>query len=164
MREDIEAHRGWRRERLAELDRRLGEAVAASPLWQATLALLVTVPGVGPVVGATVVAELPELGRLRRQEVAALVGVAPLNRDSGQHRGRRGVWGGRGAVRAALYMAALVASKHNPVIREFFERLLKAGKPKKVALVACTRKLLVILNAMMKSGQQWNPSLAGNTA
>ena len=155
VRADIEAHLGWLRERLAELDRRLGAAVAASPLWQATLALLVTVPGVGPVVGATLVAELPELGRLTRQEVAALVGVAPLNRDSGTLRGRRGTWGGRASVRAALYMAVVTAVRWNPGIRAFHARLVAAGKPGKVALVACMRKLLTILNAMVRDGAPW---------
>jgi transposase len=112
---------------------------------------------VGPVLAATLLAELPELGRLNRCQIAALVGVAPLNRDSGQHRGVRTTWGGRSGVRAALYMATLVATRHNPVIRSFYRRLREAGKPKRVALVACMRKLLVILNTMLKHGHPWCP-------
>jgi transposase len=115
------------------------------------------VPGVGPVLAATVLAELPELGPLGRQQIAALVGVAPLNRDSGARRGKRAVWGGRAAVRATLYMAALVATRHNPAIRAFYARLLAAGKPRKVALVACMRKLLTILNALLRQQTPWQP-------
>ena len=105
-------------------------------------------------------AELPELGTLTHKQLAALVGVAPLNRDSGTMRGKRAVWGGRAGVRAALYMAALVATRHNPQIKEFYERLLAVGKPKKVALVACMRKLLIILNAMLKHRAPWRPPSA----
>ena len=122
--------------------------------------LLRSVPGVGPVLTTTLIAELPELGSLSRQEVAALVGVAPLNRDSGSLRGRRTVWGGRRRVRTALYMATLVAARHNPVIRSFYERLCTAGKAKKVALTACMRKLLTILNAMAKHDATWDPTTA----
>ena len=121
--------------------------------------LLKSVAGIGPITVTTVIADLPELGRLSRREVSALVGVAPFNRDSGQHRGRRSTWGGRGTVRSTLYMAALVASRHNPVIRAFYQRLLGAGKPKKVALVACMRKLLTILNAIARDGVPFNPTL-----
>lgn len=119
--------------------------------------LLQSVPGVGRVVSLTLLAELPELGRLSHKEIAALVGVAPLNRDSGTLRGKRLVYGGRAPVRAVLYMAALVASRRNPVIRAFYERLRAAGKPAKVALTACMRKLLVILNAIARSGTPWRP-------
>lgn len=117
--------------------------------------LLQSVPGVGPVLPRTLLADLPELGRLSRREIAKLVGVAPLSRDSGTMRGRRFVQGGRATVRAVLYMAALVATKRNPVIRAFYLRLLAAGKPKKLALVACMRKLLTILNVMVRSAQRW---------
>jgi transposase len=137
--------------------------VKASPLWRVKDDLLQSMPGVGRVVSLTLLAELPELGRLSSKEIAALVGVAPLARDSGTLRGKRLVYGGRAPVRAVLYMAALVASKCNPVIRAFYERLRAAGKPAKVALTACMRKLLVILNAMARSGTRWQPehTLAG---
>ena len=121
--------------------------------------MLKGVPGIGPVVSLTFLAELPELGSLNRKQVAALVGVAPLNRDSGTFKGRRIVWGGRGTVRTALYMATLVATRHNPVIRAFYARLCRAGKPKKVALTACMRKLLTILNAMLKHHKPWTLNL-----
>lgn len=153
---DIASHLGWLRGRLKELDRQVAAAVAASPLWQATLALLCTVPGVGPVVGATLVAEVPELGRLSRQEVAALIGVAPFNCDSGARRGQRRIWGGRAPVRAVLFMAVVSAIRFNPVIRAFHSRLRTAGKPPKVALVACIRKLLTIVNAMVRDGIPWS--------
>ena len=118
--------------------------------------------GVGPVVSRTLMAQLPELGELNGKEIAALVGMAPFNRDSGIWRGRRMIWGGRANVRAVLYMSALVATRHNPVIRDFYERLLAAGKLKKVALTACMRKLLTILNAMVKHQQRWQPIVAKN--
>ena len=123
--------------------------------------LLSSVKGVGNITCCTVIAEVPELGRLNRREISALVGVAPMNRDSGTMRGRRMIHGGRPTVRAVLYMAALVASRHNEVLKRFYQRLLASGKPKKVALVACMRKLLIILNAIAKSGQPWNESLHG---
>jgi transposase len=122
-------------------------------------ALLQSVGGVGPATTATLIAELPELGTLDRRQIAALVGVAPFNRDSGKMRGKRMIWGGRAQVRRGLYMAALVAARRNPVIARFYQRLLAAGKPKKLALVACMRKLLTILNAMVRSGKPWNESL-----
>jgi transposase len=122
-------------------------------------ALLRSVKGVGVATIATLIAEVPELGRLSRREISALVGVAPLNRDSGTMRGKRTIYGGRGSVRRVLYMSALVAARFNPVIKCFYARLVAAGKPKKVALVACMRKLLTILNAMVKVGEPWNASL-----
>ena len=131
------------------------QSIAESPVWRAKENLLRSVPGVGPVVSRTLLAELPELGCLNRTQIAALVGVAPLARDSGTHRGKRLVWGGRAPVRAVLYMGALVASRRNPVIRGFYWRLVGAGKPKKLALVACMRKLLLILNAMLKNQSPW---------
>lgn len=156
----IVAHIAWLEEQVATLERELERAASADPQYAAGAALLRTVPSVGPVVAHTLLTELPELGRLSGQELAALVGVAPLNRDSGMLRGRRSVWGGRAPVRAVLYMAALVGSRRNAVLRAFYTRLVGAGKPKKVALVACMRKLLVILNAIVRSGRPWDASYA----
>jgi transposase len=158
VRPRLQAHIHWLQEELASLDQDLGDAIRKSPLWRAKDNLLQGVPGVGPTVSFTLLAHLPELGSLTRQQISALVGVAPLNWDSGLLRGRRRVWGGRARVRIALYMAALVATRHNPVIRAFYYRLLEAGKPQKVALVACMRKLLCILNSMIKHQQPWNPN------
>lgn len=151
----IEAHIRWLEKELSRTDRELDETVKGSSTFKENEALLRTVPGVGPVLCRTLLAELPELGSLSSRELSALVGVAPLNRDSGVFRGRRTVWGGRARVREVLYMGALVATRHNPAIKEFYERLVSAGKPKKVALVACMRKLLVILNAMMRDRSPW---------
>ena len=133
----------------------LDNQIRNSPSWREKDDLLKSVPGVGKVVSTTLMNELPELGQLNRRKIAALVGVAPLNRDSGTLRGKRTVWGGRAKLRAVLYMAALVGVRHNPVIASFYERLLKVGKAKKVALVACMRKLLTILNAMLRSNTVW---------
>ena len=151
----IEAHIAWLEQELNDLDKGLRQTLRRSPVWREKDDLLRTVPGVGEQVSLTLLANLPELGTLNSRQIAALVGVAPYNRDSGTLRGKRTVWGGRSRVRAVLYMGALVASRHNPVIRDFYQRLLAAGKPKKVALVACMRKLLVILNAMLKHGSPW---------
>ena len=156
----IEAHLRWLEKELARTDRDLKEAIEESPAWRENEALLRGVPGVGPVLARTLLAELPELGELKNKQLAALVGVAPLNRDSGILRGKRAIWGGRSGVRAALYMGALVATRCNPAVKVFYERLLAAGKPKKVALVACMRKLLVILNAMLRNRTPWRPSHA----
>lgn len=144
---------------LAELDQDLEQTLRQTPLWREQEDLLRSVPGVGPTLAATLIAELPELGSLDRRRIAALVGVAPLNRDSGTLRGKRTTWGGRASLRAALYMSTLVATRCNPVIRAFYQRLCAAGKPKKVALTAGMRKLLTILNAMVKHGRSWNPQL-----
>jgi transposase len=152
----IAAHIHWLRKDLARADKDLDQSIRQSPIWREKEDLLTSVPGVGPVVSCTLVAELPELGSLNRKKIAALVGVAPLNRDSGTLRGRRTIWGGRASVRAALYMAALVAKTYNPVIRSFYVRLIDAGKPHKVALVACMHKLLTILNAMIKHKTRWS--------
>lgn len=146
----IRAHIKWLDKELSRTDQELDEAVEASTIFKENEALLRSVPGVGPVLARTLLAELPELGTLSHKRLSALVGVAPFNRDSGTFRGKREVWGGRAPVRATLYMGALVATRHNPVIKEFYERLLAAGKPKKVALVACMRKLLSILNAVLR--------------
>jgi len=153
---DIEAHIVWLNARLATLDDDIETLIRASPLWRENDDLLQSAPGIGPVCARTLVLELPELGTLTRQQIAALVGVAPLNCDSGTFRGRRGIWGGRATVRAVLYMAALVASRRNSVIRNFYKRLRDKGKAPKVALVACMHKLLTILNAMIKHKTRWS--------
>jgi len=138
-----------------DLDHDLRQRLRESPVWREAQDLLKSVPGVGDGVSSTLLALLPELGQLNRKAIAKLVGVAPLNRDSGQYRGRRQVWGGRATVRAALYMAALVGSRHNPVLKGFYQRLLDAGKPKKVALTACIHKLLLMLNAILRTQRPW---------
>lgn len=145
---------------LRDLEQELGDRLRQSPLWREQEDLLRGVPGVGPALTFSLLADLPELGTLSSKQVAALVGVAPLNRDSGRWRGKRVVWGGRAHVRAALYMPTVVAVRWNPVLREFYQRLVTAGKPKKVALVACMRKLLVILNAMLKHRTPWQANHA----
>ena len=155
IRRSITEHIRWLERRVAAVDRDLDDTIQKSPVWRAKENLLRTVPGIGPVVSRTLLADLPELGRLNRKQIAALVGVAPLARDSGTLRGKRTVWGGRAPVRAVLYMGALVATRRNPVLRAFYRRLVAAGKPKKVALIACMRKLLTILNAMMRSNTAW---------
>ena len=160
IRRDLQQHIRFLERRLREADDDLHTAVKASPVWRVKDDLLQSVPRVGRVVSLTLLAELPELGRLSRKAIAALVGVAPLARDSGTLRGKRLVYGGRAPVRAVLYMAALVAARRNPVIRAFYQRLRTAGKPVKVALTACMRKLLVILNAIARSGTPWQPAPA----
>ncbi len=157
---DISQHIRWLEKRLADVEGDLQDAVTASPLYQAKADLLRSVPGVGQVTTLTLLATLPELGHLSRQQIAALVGVAPMNRDSGTRRGNRMVWGGRAPVRAVWYMATLVGLKHNPVLRVFYERLRAAGKPFKVAATACMRKLLTILNAMLHQNRRWDPQHA----
>ena len=157
IRPKVQEHISWLEESLEDLDRDLGEFIRSSPMWNGKDQLLRSTPGVGPVLSMTLLSDLPELGALNRGEIAALVGVAPFNRDSGALRGKRQVWGGRGQVRAALYMATLVATRYNPVLRSFYQRLCEAGKPKKVALTACMRKLLTILNVMVKHNRHWNP-------
>ena len=153
----IRAHIQWLEQELDGLDQELRQTLRRSPVWREQDDLLQSVPGVGPQLSVALLSDLPELGKLGRRQIAALAGVAPVNRDSGTRRGRRMVSGGRARVRAVLYMGALVASRHNPAIRSFYRRLLEAGKPKKLALTACMRKLLTILNGMVKSGQRWNP-------
>jgi transposase len=155
MRPEIEEHLQWLSEKVADLDAEIDDFIRQSPTWQATDELLQSVPGVGRVTSTTLVALLPELGRLNRQEIAALVGVAPMNKDSGRKQGRRRIFGGRASVRSVLYMAALSATRFNPVIKAFYATLLSRGKDKKVALTACMRKLLVILNAMLHTQQPW---------
>jgi len=158
VRDDIRQHITWLQRRLKEIDKDLDGAVRNSPIWREKENLLKSVPGVGPVVSRTLLAHLPELGGLNRRQIAALVGVAPFNRDSGTLRGRRTIWGGRGAVRAVLYMGTLSAVRFNPLIRNFYERLRNAGKAPKVALTACMRKLLVVLNAILRKERPWQPT------
>ena len=155
VRHRIEAHIAWLERELKDLDEGLRRTLRQSPVWREKDDLMRTVPGVGEQLSLALLAYLPELGTLNRRQIAALVGVAPYNRDSGALRGKRTVWGGRARVRAALYMGALVASRFNPIIRDFYQRLLAAGKPKKLALTACMRKLLVILNSMLKHRSPW---------
>ncbi len=154
---DIEATLAWLEQRLKNHDGNLQQRLRASPVWREQDALLRSVPGIGPVTGVTLRAALPELGILDRREISALIGVCPLNRDSGQSRGHRSIFGGRAVVRTALYRATLTASRFNPVIKAFYQRLRTAGKPAKVALTACMRKLLTILNAMLKTKTPWQP-------
>jgi transposase len=160
IRAQIREHIAWLNRCLAELDRELGQLVRSSPVWQERVDLLRSTPGVGPVLSATILADLPELGSLSHKQIAALVGLAPLNQDSGNKRGKRVVWGGRASVRGALYMATLVATRHNPMISAFYQRLLATHKPKKLALTACMHKLLTILNAMVRSQTRWAPPVA----
>lgn len=151
----IKAHIAWLEQELDEMNSSLKHFIEDSPIWREKDNLLQSVPGVGPVLSSTLLAELPELGTLNRKQIAALVGVAPLNRDSGKFRGKRTIWGGRAKVRAALYMAALVATRYNPIIRCFYHRLIACGKTKKTAITACMHKLLTILNAMIKHSAPW---------
>ena len=154
-RQDIKEHIEWLNERLRRLDIDLTAKLRSSSLWKTKEQILTSAPGVGRVTVATLVARLPELGTLNRRAIAALTGVAPFARDSGQHRGRRMIWGGRADVRNVLYMATVTAARINPVIRSFYLRLKQAGKPPKVALTACMRKLLTILNTMVRNNQPW---------
>ena len=160
----IRQHVAWLEKRLDESNDDLDNMIRNSPLWQHKAEIMQSIPGVGRVTATTFLADLPETGTLSRREISALVGVCPYSRDSGSFRGRRTIWGGRARVRAALYMAAIVASRHNPVIKAFYEKLTRAGKAKKVALVACMRKLLVIINTMLKNDSAWNPKIAGSDA
>jgi transposase len=159
VKKGIKKHIRWLERQLDEVDSDLDGLIRNSPVWQAKSDLLRDVPGVGPNLARTLIAELPELGRLSNKQIAALVGVAPLARDSGLFRGKRRVWGGRATVRSALYMSILSATTWNPVIRVFYQRLRAQGKPPKVAMVACMRKLLTILNAMIRDSRSWDPSL-----
>lgn len=156
VRQSLKTHIAFLERELRLTDTDLGEMVKASPAWRERDELLRSVPGVGPVMSRTLLADLPELGPLSRRAIAKLVGVAPLSRDSGTMRGRRFVQGGRATVRGVLYLAALVATKRNAVIRAFYLRWLATGKPKKLALVACMRKLLTILNTMVRTNTTWN--------
>jgi transposase len=162
-RRDIQAHINWLASRLKSTDKDIKSIVRKSPAWQAPDELLRSVPSVGPITSTCLIADLPELGTLNRKQIAALVGVAPLNRDSGSFRGKRSIWGGRAHVRSTLYMAALVGTRANPDLKRFYERLLLAGKPKKVALIACMRKLLCHLNAVCRDNRPWRENAPAPT-
>lgn len=159
----ISAHIRWLEQELDRADQDLDRSIRQSPIWQENQQLLRAIPSIGPVTSRTLLAELPELGKLNGKQISALVGLAPFNRDSGSLKGRRSIWGGRASVRCALYMAALVASRHNPVIRKFYDRLRAAGKKPKLALVACMRKLLTILNSMIKHKTCWSETFSHQT-
>lgn len=158
LRPDVQEHVDWLESKLKELDDELTDLIRQSPIWREKEAILRSAPGVGPVTAATLLVDLPELGTLNRQKIAALVGVAPFNKDSGVKRGKRRIFGGRAAVRRTLYMAALAATRFNPVIRRFYESLVGRGKERKVALTACMRRFLVILNAMLRKKEPWRCS------
>ena len=157
VRKDLDAHVKWLDKRIGRIEKELADLIRNRPVWREKDDLLRSVKGVGATVSRTLLAELPELGRANRREIGKLAGVAPLNRDSGKMRGRRTIWGGRAAVRAALYMGTLSAIRHNPVIASLYQRLLAAGKDPKLALTACVRKLLTILNIILKTGVPWSP-------
>ena len=148
-------HIEWLEEQLKEIESQINSAIAINEDWKQKMNLLTSVPGIGEVVAVTLISSLPELGKISHKSISYLVGVAPLNRDSGKFRGKRKIWGGRAKIRCVLYMAALAAVRFNPVIKAFYQRLVNKGKLKKVALTACMRKLLIILNAMMKQNSSW---------
>lgn len=156
VREDIQESIDWLARRLERINKDIDKFIKNSSVWREKDIILQSTPGVGPVLSRTILSGLPELGVLNRKQIAALVGVAPFNRDSGTFRGRRSIWGGRSDVRAVLYMSAMAAIRFNPVIKKFYERLRNAGKLYKVAVTACMRKLLVILNTMMREGKCWD--------
>lgn len=160
VREGIEEHIAWLEEHIALLEAEIQACIDQQPVWRERTKIIESVPGVGTVTATTLVAELPELGKINRQKISALVGVAPFNKDSGPKRGKRRISGGRSGIRRVLYMATLSAVRFNPVLRAFYESLLKRGKEKKVALTACMRKLLVIINAMVRKGETWRLSPA----
>lgn len=158
VRQHIRDHIQWLQSQIDNIDRELKSLIRCSETWQELDAMLESVPGVGPVGAATLMALLPELGRLNRRQISALVGVAPFNCDSGKRKGERHIWGGRATVRTALYMCVVAGLRCNPVIKDFYNHLIEKGKPPKVALIACTRKLLVILNTMVRANEPWDPS------
>ncbi len=157
LREEVQVHIRWLKAALKKLEKEISRTIRQNPLWRAQDELLRSTPGVGPVTACTLLAGLPELGRLSQRPLAGLVGVAPMNCDTGRRRGERHIRGGRATVRRALYMATLVGVRKNEVLRAHYQHLLVAGKPRKVALVACMRKLLLVLNAMVRTGQPWQP-------
>ena len=158
VRKSLQASIRWLEKRLAEVDGDIDGALRECGAWREKVELLESVPGIARVISVSLLASLPELGRLNRHQISALAGVAPFNRDSGHWQGRRSIYGGRPMVRSALYMAALVGARHNPILNAFYQRLRGSGKPAKVALTACMRKLLVILNTMLKTRQPWRVS------
>jgi transposase len=160
LQKNLNKHIAWLDKQIAEIDHDLTKRLRNSDVWRAKDNLLRSIPGVGAVTTLTLLAKCPELGALNRREIAALTGVAPLANDSGKHRGKRFIWGGRADVRAVLYMAALSAIRYNEPIKAFAERLKKSGKPPKVVIVACMRKLITIMNAMLKNNAPWNPKFA----
>lgn len=160
LRPDIDRHIRHLESQIEKLDRSLDQHIEAEQHWRDKRAILLSVPGIGPAVVNTLLGDLPELGNLNHKQIAALIGVAPFNRDSGALRGKRRIRGGRHSVRTVLFMAALTSIQHNPVIHRFYQRLVAAGKHKKVALTACIRKMVILLNAMLRDGKYWNPQLA----
>jgi transposase len=162
VRRDIQEHISWLEQRISETNGTLRQRIKETSLWREKDQLLRSVPGVGPVLSASLLTGLPELGTLNRKKISALVGVAPMNRDSGKHRGKRMIWGGRASLRSVLYMAALVAIRHNSVIAAFHKRLIAAGKLRKVAITACMRKLLTILNSIIRNSAAWDPLMSIN--
>lgn len=162
LRASLEGHIRYLNKELKDVDKDLHGTLRESSIWRAKDDLLQSVPGIGPTMSCTLLGELPELGKLGRRQIAALVGVAPFNSDSGKHKGKRRIWGGRATVRTMLYMATLAAIRFNPDIRDFYKRLCTAGKPKKVAIVACMRKLLTVLNAMLRDNAAWCPRNTAN--
>jgi transposase len=163
VQDDLRAHLAWLAQRLELADKQLQDAIRHSDVWRAKDDLLQSIPGIGPVSSRTLLSALPELGTLSNREAAALAGLAPFDDDSGRHRGRRHIKGGRAAVRTALYMAALSATRRNPALRAFKERMVRAGKKAKVILTAVARKLVVLANAVLRTGRRWDPSLATTT-
>jgi transposase len=160
--EHVQFHIDWLLQEKKQIEREIQRMIQEDPAWNKKSELIKSIPGIGPVSASTILASLPELGTLNRKQIAALVGVAPFNRDSGHMRGKRCIWGGRAQVRSVLFMATLAAMRHNPVIAEFFDRLISSGKPYKVAMIACCRKLLVILNAMMANQVPWTTNYSAS--
>jgi transposase len=159
----IKQHIKWLENRIDEINKDLGHRIKSSPIWRENDELLQSTPGVGEILSMTLISDLPELGYLNRRQVSAIVGIAPFNCDSGKFRGRRKIWGGRAQIRAVLYMATLSATRYNPVIKEFYHSLLARGKTKKVAITACMRKLITILNAMIRDRSHWQDLTLQNT-
>jgi len=160
IQEQVRKHIEWLENELKELEKDIGESIRESPVWREKDKLLQSVPGIGPITSGVLLASLPELGLLDRKKIAALVGVAPFNRDSGNMRGKRTVFGGRSHVRSMLYMATLTATRYNPVIKQFYDRLIQVGKATKVAIMACMRKLITIINAMIRYSEPWRINTA----
>lgn len=156
---NIDKHIEWLKQQLKEIESQIKQAIAINQDWKQKMNLLTSVPGIGEVVAVTLISSLPELGKITHKSISYLVGVAPLNKDSGKFRGKRRIWGGRAKIRCVLYMATLVAVRFNPLIKAFYQRLISKGKLKKVALTACMHKLLIVLNAMMKNNRAWQPQI-----